>query len=726
MGIIRKRRENMRNTRIVGMILALMLVSVSAIGICTIWALQPAQAAWENQFGHTPVQITQLFQESGYIWFQLSESDYTLTSNIKLKTDGYAEKLDALNTFDKIFIEEKPLSDTFSTFFGRDPYFNLFGKIPTSFAFSIGNDPEKPYIVKVEKGCEFPSKAYMEGASELIYTATNTVTFTVSGDGPWQAEMQYTEQDIFSQVDVPYRTEDWADGERFRFKFPQLFSDGGDYTINYKNGYLLDFITIGGMTIREINAATSGIEYEYTTFPGTADKKYATAVYAYLANTSTYTYLDIHIHKDYFETLGDFFSIGLKSGFYLTRGDVKNLILRDRTFSSVYGMFIETEKLGGEKTINAAVDAEKSEILVDGSVSLRAGLTDVSLTALGYLPNEYDVSSIFSRVKINGVSLSEINAENTDGYDWSVCHPFNLGGAYEKPVNVYFNENYLDIRLHPRYLEQKIGDAAITLELCAGFEVLNPEDGTVYRLNATVSGVAVSDRYQLLLEFGEGQSDARKVEAGQTLDLEETAVLRRHYDFVGWKDQSGQPPTAVMPAFDYTLFAEFRPTEYEVAFVNGQEIVAVRIYTVENTEIVEPELPAAPLHYEAYWDKYLLNGGDQTVSVQFRPVRYSVIFKADGVQVGDTLSYTVEDRSVELPEIPEKEGFRPCGWEIFELNGGDVTVNAVYEEIVAETGAEGGGCQTTIAAGSLFSLLLCVLAVVAVRWKNPTDNGVNL
>ena len=61
---------------------------------------------------------------------------------------------------------------------------------------------------------------------------------------------------------------------------------------------------------------------------------------------------------------------------------------------------------------------------------------------------------------------------------------------------------------------------------------------------------------------------------------------------------------------------------------------------------------------------------------------YTVTFVADEETVG-TATYTVEDKTVEEPAVPEKEGYTG-EWEAYELTTGDVTVNAIYTEIIIE------------------------------------------
>lgn len=630
---------------------------------------------------YTPVIVSELLQNTGFIWFRLSDCDYTTDANIELKKiDGYAEKLDALNTLSYVSVDGEPLRERFSSFEGKDPYFNLFSKIPPSFAFNIGGDLAKPCTVTVQEGCEFPSGGYMEGTSEEVYTAKQTVVFHCSGDGPWIGEIQYEERDVTAQVQVPFWAEEWADGAHLRFKFPELYIDEGDYTVNYRNGYLLDYITVNGKTIREINAETAENEYNYTTFPGNIGGKYATAVYAYIANTATYTFLDVHIHRDYMSAL-DGLTIGLKKGLYLISGEVKSVISETLTYRDVYGTFIGSDDLQGEEIVTAEIDGARSQLLPDGSASLRAEFAGADLTALGYGPNEYDAASIFGNIKLNGVALSVINAGDLSGYDWSVCRPFSLGGTYQKPVNVYFNDSYVDIRVHPAYLQNVIGDEAIVLEIGPAFSVIDVETGITYRTEGTVSDVALPARFTLTLKNGEECIGERKVAEGRPLDLYGVKPEKEFYDWIGWTEEDGvTPPASAMPSEPYTLCAAFSPTEYAVRFMNGEEQVAECRYTVEDNSITEPAPPAAPTHYTAGWEEYTADGGDKTVRAVFTPIRYSVVFMADGKQVGEVQYYTVENTDIVLYEVPPKEGYIACGWEIFVLDGGDKVVNAVYEK----------------------------------------------
>ena len=68
---------------------------------------------------------------------------------------------------------------------------------------------------------------------------------------------------------------------------------------------------------------------------------------------------------------------------------------------------------------------------------------------------------------------------------------------------------------------------------------------------------------------------------------------------------------------------------------------------------------------------------DMTLYAKWQAVKYTVTFKADGKQVGEALTYTVENKQITEPAVPEKVGYNGA-WEEYELNGGNKVVNAEY------------------------------------------------
>ena len=99
---------------------------------------------------------------------------------------------------------------------------------------------------------------------------------------------------------------------------------------------------------------------------------------------------------------------------------------------------------------------------------------------------------------------------------------------------------------------------------------------------------------------------------------------------------------------------------------------------------------------------------------------------ADGEVVG-TATYTVEDKNIEEPAVPAKEGYTGV-WESYELTTGDIVVNAQYTEIVVDNppvenpsddGTVGSlfGCAGSVSGLSVGVMALGVAVLFAKKKK---------
>ena len=128
-----------------------------------------------------------------------------------------------------------------------------------------------------------------------------------------------------------------------------------------------------------------------------------------------------------------------------------------------------------------------------------------------------------------------------------------------------------------------------------------------------------------------------------------------------------------------TVNAIYTLGTYTVTFVADGETVGTDTYTINDKEITVPEVPAKD-HYTGVWESYTLTTGDVTVNAVYTAIDYTVSFMADGVQVGDALTYNLDNPTVTAPAVPEKEHYTGA-WEEYTLDGGNKTVNAVYTGI---------------------------------------------
>ena len=130
----------------------------------------------------------------------------------------------------------------------------------------------------------------------------------------------------------------------------------------------------------------------------------------------------------------------------------------------------------------------------------------------------------------------------------------------------------------------------------------------------------------------------------------------------------------------YTVAKETEVALYKITFRSGvADDIIVAYADGENKADFTPAVPNKK-YYEGVWEDFEPeNNQTQIVNAKYTAIKYTVTFKADGKTV-DKQTYTVENKNVTEPKVPEKEGYTGK-WKDYNLNGGDRTVIAVYEKI---------------------------------------------
>ncbi len=138
---------------------------------------------------------------------------------------------------------------------------------------------------------------------------------------------------------------------------------------------------------------------------------------------------------------------------------------------------------------------------------------------------------------------------------------------------------------------------------------------------------------------------------------------------------------ATMPAEDVEYLAVFSTDPYVAEFKADSKTVAKVPYTMDDKSIKEPAVPEK-VGYTGKWEAYTLAAGGITVNAIYTPVEYTARFVANGELV-DTVAYTMNTVSIEEPAVPEKTGY-VGKWNDYILTVGGVTVMAVYAPAVHE------------------------------------------
>ena len=159
---------------------------------------------------------------------------------------------------------------------------------------------------------------------------------------------------------------------------------------------------------------------------------------------------------------------------------------------------------------------------------------------------------------------------------------------------------------------------------------------------------------------------------------------KAHYTFDGWYTDAERTADSKFDAekaisSDMTLYAKWQAVKYTVTFkADGGQVGEVITYTVESKQITEPSVPEKD-GFIGEWEEYELNCENIVVNAVYTAV-YTVTFKAEGVQVGEILTYTLKNKQITEPAVPAKVGYNGA-WEEYELNCENIVVNAVYTVI---------------------------------------------
>ncbi len=370
--------------------------------------------------------------------------------------------------------------------------------------------------------------------------------------------------------------------------------------------YIQEYITINGRTVADINANTDVSNYVFSTFPSTANAIYQVPVMIYENNGT----LEVKVHNDYIATLGEDpeIVIGVKAGLSVMGDSGMYKVLED-----------------------VAVTVKESSVTLDVTANVSIGgwrivgdLSELTCTAInfgeGVMPEGVDYG-IMDNAKygymldyftINGTTIREINA-NTDVTDY-VFHTFPSTAAdkYKLPIIIYVNGDNVEIKIHNDYLAAIGGNVDVVVGVKAGLSIVN--GSTTYTVTEDVENYARRKAYTLTVEMNPGL-DEQYLTAGSEIVL--VAPEREHYVFVGWFEKdTNEAVLSVMPERDYAVYAQYSAIEYTVTFMDGETVVGSATYTLDNTDIVEPDVPVKE-GYTSAWEAYQLTGGDITVEVVY-------------------------------------------------------------------------------------------------------------
>ena len=161
---------------------------------------------------------------------------------------------------------------------------------------------------------------------------------------------------------------------------------------------------------------------------------------------------------------------------------------------------------------------------------------------------------------------------------------------------------------------------------------------------------------------------------GESLLLPDTEPVKEGYRFTGWLDVPD-----LMPNTDVEIVAVFEPIVYTATFTCDGEIIGTDEFTVEDSALDYPVIEEKA-GYEWVWTEHKITAGDLTVNGEYVLITYTATFMADG-RIIKEVNFDVTNQEVSAPDIPHKDGYTYV-WEEYEVTLSDITINAVYTPIV--------------------------------------------
>ena len=284
----------------------------------------------------------------------------------------------------------------------------------------------------------------------------------------------------------------------------------------------------------------------------------------------------------------------------------------------------------------------------------------------------------------SGASLSAWSvAENTavvavwEVIEYSVSYE-NLKGAANPNVVKYT-------------VEDEITFAAVSKDGYTFVEWLDEEGSAIEGISkGSIGNRVISAAWELIGYTATFVADGVKVADipfnVETVSVTEPEIPAKTGYTAGWEDYS-------FIARDITVNAVYTPVIYKVIYnIAGAYDVDTPVNTNPTTYTIEDEtitlVPASKTGYTfVKWTKdgeditEISQGsyGDITVTAVWEVIEYTATFRnSDGVV--DTVKFTVEDKTITEPKVPERNGYTGA-WETYELTADDLTINAVYTPV---------------------------------------------
>jgi len=169
---------------------------------------------------------------------------------------------------------------------------------------------------------------------------------------------------------------------------------------------------------------------------------------------------------------------------------------------------------------------------------------------------------------------------------------------------------------------------------------------------------------------------------------------RKGYEFLGWYEGDNQVnEIATGKTGNRTLIAKWKAEKYKVTFdSNGGTKVESVNYTIEKgIDSLNPSTRKGYKFLGWFDDEKQVTEisvgetGDQTLSAKWEKNIYKVTFIDESQQAPKSITYTISDTEISLPDMPERTGYRFLGWLVSDEKMSRSNTNNVVRSLAAGT-----------------------------------------
>ena len=132
---------------------------------------------------------------------------------------------------------------------------------------------------------------------------------------------------------------------------------------------------------------------------------------------------------------------------------------------------------------------------------------------------------------------------------------------------------------------------------------------------------------------------------------------------------------------DITIVAEYTPITYTANYYINDQLIGTAHFTIEDESIEIPEIYEWQGYYVS-WEDIEISAHDININAKLTPITYYVTFIADDVEIAK-IEYNVENKEITVPTPPPKAN-HTVKWEDFILTTGNITVYAIYTPVSDE------------------------------------------